>query len=409
MRTFFSACSLAVRDWRHDGLLTVCGVLALVSVLVPLLMLLGIRNGVVTTLQKRLLENPALLAITPTGSGSGYTQAWLETLADDPDVIFVIPKTRDISTTAQLQSSSPAHEGGPRFSPVDLEPTAAGDPLLVPYGAVPPDARSITLSRPAADRLGVRAGDTVTARMGRTTSAGKMESFPLDLSVASVLPLEAEGRVQGFIPLSLLVDMENYKDGYAVADWEIPGDPLPSEARRFARFRLYARDMDAVGRLRDRFTEQGLEVQTSALEIKSFQEISQALTVLFLLIAGAVAAGFAASTGSSVLAGVRRKDKQLGMLRLLGFPGGAVMLFPLVQAQMTAIAGCLAAAGLYACAAYGVDALFSGKFGGAAVSLLPPEHYLLLCVAVCLVSMLAALPAARRAARVEPSDVLRDL
>ncbi len=406
VRMWRAACILAFRDWRHDGLLTVCSILALVSVLVPICILLGIRNGVVITLQERLLENPALLTVTPSGSGSGYTEAWLKTLAERPDVSFVIPKTREISNTVQFQSSA---SGTNRLSPLDLEPTAVGDPLLERYASVPSEPGAITLSRTAADRLGVRVGDSVTALLGRTTAQRRIESLPLELRVGAVLPLEAEGRALGFIHLPLLVDMENYKDGYAVAAWNVSGDPPPAEARRFARFRLYARDMDAVGRLRDFFTTQGIEVQTSALEIKSFQEISQALTILFVLIAAAVAMGFAASTGSSVLAGVRRKDKQLGMLRLVGFSGGAVMLFPLAQTLLTAMTGCIAAAGLYACAAYGIDASFSGKFGGAAVSVLPFWHYVLLTCCVCLVSLLAALPAARRAALIEPSDVLREL
>ena len=406
MRMLLTACGLAGRDWKHDGLLSACAVLALVSVLVPLLMLLGIRNGVVTTMQERLLENPALLTVTPTGSGSGYTRAWLDELAKRPDVAFVIPKTREISTSIQLHSREDATV---RFTPADLEPTAPGDPLLARFEAVPPDDLSITLSRPAVERLNVRQGSTVTARLGRTTSAGRMETRPLELTVTAVLPLEAESRVLGFITLPLLEAMEDYKDGYAIPAWDTPGDPLPDKERRFARFRLYARDMDSVAVLRDVFTAQGIEVQTSALEIKSFQEISQALTVLFLLIAAAVAAGFAASIGSSVLAGVRRKDKQLGMLRLLGFSGWSIMIFPLAQALLTALCGCLAAAGLYVCAAHGVDALFSDKFGGAAVSRLPLMQFAALSLAVCLLSLFSALPAARRAAKIEPSDVLREL
>ena len=406
MRMLLAACGLAGRDWKHDGLLTVCAVLALVSVLVPLLMLLGIRNGVVTTMQERLLENPALLTVTPTGSGSGYTKVWLNDLAQRPDVAFVIPKTREISTSIQLHSREDATD---RFTPADLEPTAPGDPLLAHFEAVPSDDLSITLSRPAAERLNVRQGSTVTARLGRTTAAGRMETRPLELTVAAVLPLEAEDRILGFITLPLLEAMENYKDGYAIPAWNTPGDPLPDKERRFARFRLYAKDMASVAVLRDVFAAQGIEVQTSALEIKSFQEISQALTVLFLLIAAAVAAGFAASIGSSVLAGVRRKDKQLGMLRLLGFSGWSIMIFPLAQALLTALCGCLAAAGLYACAAHGVDALFSDKFGGAAVSRLPLMQFAALSLAVCLLSLVSALPAARRAANIEPSDVLREL
>lgn len=406
MRAFLAACGLACRDWKHDGLLTLCSVLALVSILVPLLILLGIRNGVVTTLKTRLLDNPALLTVMPTGSGSGYTEAWLETLRQRPDVSFVIPKTRDISTTVQMRHEV---DGRSRFSPVDVEPTAPGDPLLARFAAVPENRNIIALSRTAADRLGAEAGSRITAQLGRTTSAGKMESLPVELTVAAVLPLEAESRALGFILLPLLVDIEDYKDGFAVPGLDIGGDPRPDVERRFARFRLYAKSMDDVAVLRDVLTGKGIEVQTSALEIKSFQEISRALTMLFLLIAGTVTAGFVASTASSVLAGVRRKDKQLGMLRLIGFSGVSIMAFPLVQSQLTAAVGCALAAGLYACAGYGLDALFSDKFYGAAVSLLPAEHFALIAAGVCAASFLAALPAALRAARIEPSDVLREL
>ena len=406
VRALRSAFSLAFHDWKHDGLLSLCSVLSLVSILVPLLILLGIRNGVIATLKTRLLDNPALLTVSPTGSGSGYTESWLSTLRDRADVAFVVPKTRDISTTVQLRHDA---DGAPRFTPVDMEPTAPGDPLLARFEAVPAERNTITLSRPAADRLAAREGSLLVAQIGRVTASGKMESLPLEIIVAAVLPLEAESRVIGFIPLSLLVDIEDYKDGFAVPGLGVAGDPPPQAERRFARFRLYARNMDDVAVLRDMFAKQGIEVQTSAMEIQSFQEISRALTMLFALIACTVAAGFVASTASSVLAGVRRKDKQLGMLRLVGFPGAAIMAFPLIQAQITALCGCALSAGLYACAGYGLDVLFSDKFYGAAVSLLPPEHFALIATGVCLASFMACLPAARRAARIEPSDVLREI
>lgn len=408
MHPFLLTCGLAFRDWRHEGLLTWCSILSLVSILVPLLILLGIRNGVVETLKKRLLDNPAILTILPSGSGSGYTQAWLDTLADRPDVTFVIPKTREISTTVQMRSQI---QGVTRFAPVDVEPTGPGDPLLVRFNAVPEDRQSITLSQVAAERLGVEPGDHIQGLLRRVNSAGKMESFQADFKVIAILPLEAESRPIGFVLLPTLVDIENYKDGFAIPEWKLEGDEqtMPEAERRFARFRLYARSMDDVSVLRDFFLAQGIEVQTSAMEIKSFQEINRALTMLFLLIAITVIAGFVASTSSNVLAGVRRKDKQLGMLRLLGFSSWNIRLFPIVQTQLTALSGCLLAAGLYICAAFGLDALFSEKFYGAAVSLMPFEHFLLITVGVCLAAFLASLPASRRAALVEPSEVVREL
>jgi putative ABC transport system permease protein len=408
MRLFAAACGLAGRDWKHDGLLSVCAVLSLVSILVPPLVMLGVRNGVIATLRARLLNNPALLAVTPAGSGGGYTQAWLDSLRARPDVVFAIPKTREISATVQMRHTM---EGVVSFSPVDVEPTGPGDPLLERYRAVPRDREAITLSSAAADKLNARAGSHIAMQLGRTTAGGHMQTLTVELTVQAVLPPEAglETRLTGFILLPLLTDIEDYKDGFSVSAWNASGDPPPQTERRFARFRLYAATMEDVAVLRADLAAQGVEADTNALEIRSFQEISRSLTILFVLIAATVAAGFVASMGSSVLAGVRRKDKHLGMLRLLGLPGRAIMAFPLTQALLTALCGCLLAGACYLGVGYGLDALFADKFYGAAVSLLPFGHFAAVSLCVCLAAVLAALPAAVRAARIEPSDVLRAL
>lgn len=406
-RALRTACRLALRDWLHESHLTLCSVISLVSALVPLLLLLGIRNGIVGTLEERLLENPALLGVTPSGSGPGYTRAWLEALAGRPDVAFVIPKTRDISATVQMEAGGAGDSSeNARFSPVDTEPTGPGDPLLERFHAVPDGRDKVTLSALAAERLGVRPGDKVRVRLGRATPSGGLEARTLELGVAAVLPPEAEARALGFILLPLLEDMENYRDGFAVPAFDAPGGTPPAE-RRFARFRLYARDMDSVAQLREHFLNLGVEVQTSARDIQTFQQIRAALTALFILIAATVGAGFAASTASAMLAAVRRKDRDLGMLRLLGFPGSAILIFPLVQTQATAFCGALLAGALALCTGTGLDLLFASVFDGAAVTRLPLSHFLLTGAGVSILSLLASLPAAARALRVEPSEVLR--
>ena len=47
MRKLALAVGLAGRDWRHEFALSLCAVLALASMLAPLLVLVGVRNGVV--------------------------------------------------------------------------------------------------------------------------------------------------------------------------------------------------------------------------------------------------------------------------------------------------------------------------------------------------------------------------
>ena len=175
-------------------------------------------------------------------------------------------------------------------------------------------------------------------------------------------------------------------------------------------FRLYARNMAAVSSLRQGFARQKLDVYTHAEEIEQVSTLARALNLIFGLICAAAAAGFLASTASSALAGVKRKERILGLLRLTGFATGALMLFPLMQALLTALLGTTLAAGIYAVAAAIINRLFAASLNGMEqVCRLLPEHFLLAFALVAGLSLLAALGPALRAARVEPSEVIRDV
>ena len=132
--------------------------------------------------------------------------------------------------------------------------------------------------------------------------------------------------------------------------------------------------------------------------------------IIFLLIGGAAAAGFTASTTSSTLAAVRRKQRLLGLLRLGGFSTLELLLFPLLQALLTAVLGTGLALGLYAAAQGVVNRIFAAGLDDMEhVCRLLPEHAVVTLVLVCLLSLLAALLPSLRGARTEPSEVIREI
>ena len=435
MRTVARACLLALKDYAHEGLLSACAVLGLAAVLTPLLVLYGVKFGVVQTLTDRLREDPRNLEISPVTSGR-YTGEHLARLAAHPDVSFVLPRTRSIAATMDLSRG----EGTARKTLVaSLEPTAPGDPLLARYhAAVPampaPDMADkangadengspplapvgVTLSATAAEKLAARRGDLLLGRVERRYQ-GRVQSARVSLRVAAVLPLPAQQKDVAYVPLPLLEAAEDYRDGRAVPEMdalngrsgEWTGEPRPEGPRVYPGFRLYARDLEAVGTLRQGFARQNLDVYTHAEEIEQVATLSRALNLIFGLICAAAAAGFLASTASSALAGVKRKERILGLLRLTGFATGALMLFPLAQTLLTAVLGTAVAAAVYAVAAAVINSLFStGLNGMEQVCRLPPEHFLLAFALVAGLSLLAALGPALRAARVEPSEVIRDV
>ena len=415
--TWTTILRLACKDYWREFLLSACAVLGLAAVLTPLLVLYGVKFGVVQTLTERLRNDPRNLEISPVVSGR-FTQEYLARLAAHPDVSFVLPRTRAIAATMDLSSG----EGDARSLVVaSLEPTAQGDPLLLRFGALIPsmptapesDPVGVTLSASAAEKLHVKAGDALTGKIERRYQ-GKPQSARVALRVASVLPLAAQQKDVAYVPLNLMEATEDYRDGRAVPElgahngWT--GEPRPQGERLFPGFRLYARSLDDVMRLREAFAAQKLDVYTHAEEIEQIASLARALNLIFALICAATGAGFLASTASSVLAGIKRKERILGLLRLNGFTTGKLVLFPLAQSLLTAIAGTALASGIYAFAAVVINRLFSSSVTGMEqVCRLLPQHFLLAFAAVCTLAFLAALGPALRAARIEPSEVIREV
>ena len=138
--------------------------------------------------------------------------------------------------------------------------------------------------------------------------------------------------------------------------------------------------------------------------------LSASLGLIFSLISVAAAVGFAASTTSAALAGVKRKERVLGLLRLMGFPMTALLIFPLTQALLTALGGTALASLLYLAASRAINLLFAGSLGRMeTLCHLLPQHFAVALGMATALSLAAALGPALRAARTEPSEVIRDV
>lgn len=390
---------LAWHDYRADGRLSACAVLALVAVLAPLLVLFGLKFGLITSLTERLQRDPGVREIVPLGGGRFTAEAIAE-LAGRADVAFALPRTRQIAATAELSA-------GDRGVTVEMIPTAPGDPLVAP-ALLPLPADAVLLSQRAAEKLGVRAGDRLSAAFGRQVG-GRPEYQRTGLRVQGVLPLSAFPRDALFASLELLEAAEDYRDGLAVPELGWPGK---TQAQRSARvypgFRLYAEDLEGVERLRRYFAERNLEVATQAQAIAQLRSLSRNLSLVFWIIASLALGGAFAAMTASALAAVERKRRALSVLRLLGFSSTALVAFVVLQALYTGGFGLLLAWGLYAAAEIGLNRLFQQTPGEYACRLLL-GHYLLALLATLLCSSLAAASAGWRAARIEASEGLRDV
>ena len=393
MRQWGTAIRLAMADLLAERLLASCTILALAAVLTPLVILAGLRAGVVQGLREVLLEDPRVRETT-TASNRSFDAALLAQLAARPDVAFLAPRTRTLAASLLVERVD-APGAGVR---VELVPTAPGDPLL-PVG--PAGTDTVVLTASAAARLRVDAGDAVVGRLARVLD-GRRESVVLALAVQAVAPPSAFARDAAFVPLALAVLVEDFQDGRT-------GPPAalaalaPPERAEYAGFRLYARRLEAVPALDAALQAQGIEVVSRAADVSGLLRVDRNLGLLFGLVAGLGGLGFLVSLGAGLWANVERKRVPLAQLRFLGLRAGSLRLFPVAQAAVLAVLGAGAALTAALAASTVVNRIFAGTLALDRPLCLITPGLAGVAAAVSLVgAMLVAAAAGTRAARVEP-------
>ncbi|AZF18613.1 ABC transporter permease [Pseudomonas sp. R3-18-08] len=394
---------LALEDLWHDRKVSLCIAASLVAVIAPLLLLFGLKHGVVSQLQDELLRDPRNLEIKMLSSGN-YDNAWLSALRQRPQTGFAIGQTRTLNTQADL------FVGMQRFvEGAEILSTEAGDPQLG-LGTLTPAGQQVILTERAAQRLQVKVGDTVRLRAERRLD-GRNERGELNLTVLAILDGARFGRAAGFVAPPLLLSLEHFRDGYQVSAFGLDtGKPLGDLQPLYARARVYARDIDQVAPLERWLNEQRIETSSRLADIDNVKAINHVLGLIFSVIALAALIGCVASMVGAFLANIDRKRKSLAVLRLLGFNRPAVAGFVVLQALLLSVAGYLGGLLFYLVGSQLFDHLLgSSQATGTFVCHITIGHGLAALLLTFLVASLVAVIGAVRAISIEPAESLREL
>jgi len=392
---------LALQDLCRDKAVSLCMVAAVLAVVGPLLLLLGLSNGVVDQMRHDLAQQPSHLEIRMLGHHQ-LSQEWLDQWERDPRVGFVIPMTRSLNTTADLRATSRDF-----LTDVELLASRTGDPVLLGMPG-PESVQSIVLSHSAANRLNVASGNKLQLIVSRQRQ-GQTERLAVPVTVQSVLPVAAFARDAALVDLRLLLALEDFRDG---ADWPAPGltnlDREPRARQFYPRARFYAATWDDVAPLVNELQQQGYETSSRLAEIEAVSAVDRLLGVVFGVIAWLAILGGLACLIGGFMANLDRKRKDLALLCLMGYGRDALLLYVLVQVLTIVMIGF--AAGM---AAYGVGSqVFDSYLGqalpqGAYVSQLAALDVILSFGLSLAVAVLVSILGGWVAMRVEPAESLR--
>ncbi|KQN44674.1 ABC transporter permease [Pseudomonas sp. Leaf48] len=395
--------SLALQDLWHDRKVSLCIAASLVAVIAPLLLLFGLKHGVVSQLQDELLRDPRNLEVKMLSNGN-YDTAWIERLRQRPETGFALGQTRSLNTQADLLIGMQRFVEG-----AEIIATEPGDPLLN-LASLNPVGNQVILSASAAQRLQAKAGDSVQLRALRRLD-GVNERGEMTLTVLAVLDAARFGRAAGFVAPPLLLDLERFRDGYQVIGFGVTtGKPQGNLQPLYARARVYARDIDQVAPLEHWLNEQHIETSSRLADIDNVKAINHVLGLIFGVIAMAALIGCVASMVGAFLANIDRKRKSLAVLRLLGFKRSAVGGFVVLQALVLSFAGYVGGLGFYAVGSHLFDYLLgSSRATGTFVCHITVWHGLAALLLTFLVAALVAMIGALRAINIQPAESLREL
>jgi len=395
--------SLALQDLWHDRKVSLCIAASLVAVIAPLLLLFGLKHGVVSQLQDELLRDPRNLEVKMLSNGN-YDTAWIERLRLRPETGFALGQTRSLNTQADLLIGMQRFVEG-----AEIIATEPGDPQLN-LASLTPVGNQVILSASAAQRLQAKVGDSVQLRALRRLD-GANERGEMTLTVLAVLDGARFGRAAGFVAPPLLLDLEHFRDGYQVSAFGVAtGKPLGNLQPLYARARVYARDIDQVAPLEHWLNEQHIETSSRLADIDNVKAINHVLGLIFGVIAMAALIGCVASMVGAFLANIDRKRKSLAVLRLLGFKRRAVGGFVVLQALILSLAGYIGGLGFYAVGSHVFDYLLgSSQATGAFVCHITVWHGVAALLLTFLVAALVAVIGALRAINIQPAESLREL
>lgn len=352
--------ALAMADLRREWLHLFCNVAMIVGVVLPLLVILGVRNGIADNLLADLSSNPEILKLETQGNDTvtpddlNSVQAW-------PEVAFAVLKTRSQSDFLRIRKT-----GEKVIEDAIAMTTADGDPLLA--GVVAPVPGEVAVSTVLASRLELTVGDSIDMV---TDAKDRARQLALSARVVAVTPASSlDGRaVLG--PVAVMDRIEAFYDGYALPEFGIEaGVDLTERQTQFEGIRVHAVELAAVPALAQRLSETlnrniRSEAKTIAVTLLLLRNAGRA----FGLIATVALAGLSAALAFAFWAQIARKRRVIGTLSLMGLAPRRLALFPVFQAMVTMAAALAISLLFYVAAAAVAELLFSDLSGGRVTTL----------------------------------------
>lgn len=389
---------LSLKAILHRPLPALVSALGLAAVLAPLLILYGLKSGIVDGLISDLKRDPSILRVSLVGNRP-LGEHDIQVLRARPQVGFVVGSPRALATRMEMSKAN----GSLESVVAEWVPSGDGDPLLPVSAGL--DLDQIAIAEPLAERLGLTVGDGVLAFAYRNNEAEVLE---FSLTVLHVLPrhLLAGNRVLAHAEVVGLVGA--FHDHYAIPEHGLPGKDLASRTVNYDSLRLYAASVDDVVALDRIMGDLGFRAESQAANIEWVRMLDTAMTGVFVIISVAGVAGFALSLWANVTSNLRQYRGQISLLRLLGLGAAPLSVFPAVQVAVTTTLGLVLSAAGAGLVAFIINRIYLVDLFADSICKIQPGHIAAAAAVSYAIALLVVLQQIHALNSISPSEALAE-
>ena len=393
---------LAVRHLLFERMMTICQIAALACLMAPLLLLFSLRFGILQELQNQLLNDPKVLALT-LDTSYRLDATFFKQLEQRPEVGFLVPQITALNALIDLKFPG-------TVARVSVLPTKLGDPVVLRSG-IPYEQDlandEVLVSYDLAQVRELSPGDSVTMVVSRIQN-GKRESVRTQLKIKGIVSERFVGDDTLLLNLDMVNAIDDYRNGFnpvLLSD----GSNVNTRPRLYAKFRLYAKDLEQVIPLYYYLVDQHLNVSSKVREIENVKALAHVLNFIFGVIASVSLIGGALALTGLVLSALRASKRNFVLLRLMGQGQKGIYSVVLVEGMIISALGFILSLVLYSLGAGIFNTYFGTTLGGSMISQLTVGHITLFLGATVLLVMVISLSCAKFVfLKAHIADILRE-
>ncbi len=393
---------LAVRHLLFERMMTICQIAALACLMAPLLLLFSLRFGILQELQNQLLNDPKVLALT-LDTSYRLDATFFKQLEQRPEVGFLVPQITALNALIDLKFPG-------TVARVSVLPTKVGDPVVLCSG-IPYEQDlandEVLVSYDLAQARELSPGDSVTMVVSRIQN-GKRESVRTQLKIKGIVSERFVDDDSLLLNLDMVNAIDDYRNGFnpvLLSD----GSNVNTRPRLYAKFRLYAKDLEQVIPLYYYLVDQHLNVSSKVREIENVKALAHVLNFIFGVIASVSLIGGALALTGLVLSALRASKRNFVLLRLMGQGQKGIYSVVLVEGMIISALGFILSLVLYSLGAGIFNTYFGTTLGGSMISQLTVGHIALFFAATVLLVMVISLSCAKFVfLKAHIADILRE-